>query len=1284
VPNTLAFRLTVIDPASPTFTPGDATVDEGHFSVTSLRAHDKPYIAAPPEIDGMEHDLLTGKASDGAATVRVIDEHVPGGALVVEENFNQYRDPPASPAFASFWQAEEGGTPHGGVVNASGVAGTQGWRIQATGGADGIDAPTTWGENPRVNVRTWGVADGLAPDTQYRVRFEMDIGQSTDSDIGHFPAPHTFTAGIEAGDGARVLVAVIDQIDGGGGTPNREDAGIPGDVTVYDFNFIGVPDNRVATNIPGVASFVTYEFLTTTDGSGDLTLKIGKFDGRNFLSDIRIDNIQILEVGRPAGRVVTRELTDDDARPRLMGRQAVLEESEDLGTTWATIMHGYVQDVEFVSGIEAVFTLGDTRRIERGTVAWKTTTASFPLATPLIGGPVEGGWDPIVQDVGLPVFIVRQVIPPDSLTRGRVLLQYQSGPLPPRYLAGMNVEVWRYVNQRARQYFTQAGFFDGVGIGLYPDRFPRLTVTLGDAGDGTPSPATFDPLEIGLQSPQQIPTQYPTEEILTPAGELEILWDANQPSVNDVFTLTLTAKDISEDNPLHLRGHPVDIIADLHTDAGVPIDSATQASVKAALGDLLVLGRITTPGPSIQDEAERWGAWFGFGLRIGADGEREFFQTRNDPAGTSPSETIDVTVLREANGPMWKHSENSICNTLRWEAQRYAPWVENVDPDPRPTDGVRVSPETIVSDFSLDGGQTLESATDGVKEQSYRIPGMMFFGNASPRPLTDHAFSDSQRIFQRFGKGAPFGLRITRRGTVGTLNLGDLLEDDTDFAPTALLGRSPTSQRGGSRWARVVQRTWQPGGHVFRLIDAGDGTPVATGPTFTLALDPTAPGADRIRITIDAAASLIGAGEGIRFEIGFGVSEPTSGALLASFLPGDLSAIGSPYQVHYGPYTLGETVWVRAQAFLPGGAAGAWSAWQDVTIGGLSAPTSLSSTSTGPTSELLTWTNTETEPVEVQIKLDTAASYTQAGPPLPAGSDRFELTGLIPSTAYDVRIRYNRLHLTPPGASAYATHSFTSSSGSTTLLAPINPIAYRGLDRSSAGLPVLIDGRCGLIVTAQSVPSDLVFEVAVETAVGSATPGSYTEFARIPANPPFTTTQAGLFAANDGKLRYFRAKSTRAGSGLTDSPYSSPIVSIDPWGATTTTPGTNGSAGTPPAPVLSFTIDGSGNVTVYASVGATVTSVKFAAGSIGGGVPSDATVRAGTTDSSAPFEAASLVTLAPGEAVIVAAYAYDAQGNESAKGTRTVQRDGGTINDVMIFAAGNIVRLANGNPLYTR
>lgn len=90
----------------------------------------------------------------------------------------------------------------------------------------------------------------------------------------------------------------------------------------------------------------------------------------------------------------------------------------------------------------------------------------------------------------------------------------------------------------------------------------------------------------------------------------------------------------------------------------------------------------------------------------------------------------------------------------------------------------------------------------------------------------------------------------------------------------------------------------------------------------------------------------------------------------------------------------------------------------------------------------------------------------------------------------------------------------------------------------------------------------------------------------------------------------------------------------------------------PPAPVLTFTIDASGNVVVTADVVSTVASVKFASSPTA--PPSDATTRA-ASPVTGPF------TFTPAESPLgagatdyVTAFAYDAAGNESQKATLTI------------------------------
>ena len=90
----------------------------------------------------------------------------------------------------------------------------------------------------------------------------------------------------------------------------------------------------------------------------------------------------------------------------------------------------------------------------------------------------------------------------------------------------------------------------------------------------------------------------------------------------------------------------------------------------------------------------------------------------------------------------------------------------------------------------------------------------------------------------------------------------------------------------------------------------------------------------------------------------------------------------------------------------------------------------------------------------------------------------------------------------------------------------------------------------------------------------------------------------------------------------------------------------------PPAPVLTYTIDASGNVLVTADVVSTVASVKFADST--SAPPSDATTRA-ASPVTGPFTYTPAASpLAVGATDYVTAFAYDAASNESQKATLTI------------------------------
>ncbi len=200
-----------------------------------------------------------------------------------------------------------------------------------------------------------------------------------------------------------------------------------------------------------------------------------------------------------------------------------------------------------------------------------------------------------------------------------------------------------------------------------------------------------------------------------------------------------------------------------------------------------------------------------------------------------------------------------------------------------------------------------------------------------------------------------------------------------------------------------------------------------------------------------------------------------------------------------------------------------------------------------PTSDgvAISWTNTHpTAYVRVQYKLDTATDY-QLYQLLPAGSVQLTLTGLTAGTAYDVRVQLVDLTVgTEIGAPLDGSFTTAASGSMVTLTTPTNPQGFGGVDPVSG---LNSPGTFGLEVTAVFGPPhmQIVYEVAVETAVGSNTAGSYTAQAPVPAVVGSPTRYTAT-APNDNLKRYLRAKATA--TGFTDSAYTA-VVAVDPWPA---------------------------------------------------------------------------------------------------------------------------------------
>jgi hypothetical protein len=202
----------------------------------------------------------------------------------------------------------------------------------------------------------------------------------------------------------------------------------------------------------------------------------------------------------------------------------------------------------------------------------------------------------------------------------------------------------------------------------------------------------------------------------------------------------------------------------------------------------------------------------------------------------------------------------------------------------------------------------------------------------------------------------------------------------------------------------------------------------------------------------------------------------------------------------------------------------------------------------------MSWTVGDADvPEEIIFKLSGEADY-RAPIPVAAGTDHYTL--ILPTAGtWTVGVRE---HESPPysGVSAAATASVTTSTASA-LTAPVNPAVF------SDG-----NGRWSLAADVPFANAQMEVYVAVETAVGSGTFGSYAS-----AGTPVPAVLNGrtifsAFAPNDGKLRSVEARTIQ--DGATASAFTTPL-SINPWTQT---------AAPPEMPVLTGTLDSAGNIAV--------------------------------------------------------------------------------------------------------
>lgn len=871
-------------------------------------------------------------------------------------------------------------------------------------------------------------------------------------------------------------------------------------------------------------------------------------------------------------------------------------------------------------------------------------------ATDILGG-IVGGLPPLVPFAGWRTYSVTNVYTdPEGIEFPVFRIAKTSGPV---------TDTISQIAQRCAGYFIEKKW--AMGQGLFTGSFPGLAWYLLD-----PATLAFVAGPLMPVSNLVLGNLDQNTRDLTPITSHYLQWFEHSTPTGPYIAVQV-ARAPTPELPLWVTGHPVTIAMDLLTRKGEVYDSASAIACRKAVGpELGVLLPVTTTDESPQDVIDGFSEGFGFQVRHGESGAVEFVHWREKLGNISGLPVLDRNSIRSEGGPTFDLADSSRVTRVKVTGQVITKWQPGIVMKPefhqrklfgiafgparttwkpslafadtdKPASGLLINSGEIVFDYSTDG-VTPDADIYGEQVLEIELNGMPgFIGGTDGATYTTNlelfAEGIARKAFDAHARGRQMLTAVGIRGTAfDSALLGEAVTVDFDHLPNAQLGQTPTSQRGGLRPFRVIERTEQMPGPVVTMADEGTGVQFATVPSLVVWTDPFEP--DLLLVSVSDAATLAAAGAQVEFQVrvyAFGdpidVTDPG-----ASYTVKDSTLwTDDPQVLRLGPFPLFHTVLLRVRAWLYGGDASDWSPWTGLggvvtgpqttlsdlvvnstsdegaviswsydespqvgdvlvqyrlhggggytlfstlppgteteTIDGLAADTwydvrvvldsggeygdvllgsfttlvgAISSLTLGtPTSDgvALSWTNTHTTAqVRIELKLDTDSVYAHVID-LPVGSTNYTLTGLVAETAYDVRV------VLVSGGGEIGTallDSFTT-----------DLVANQGTVPTPTDAQVESNGlgTYRLHVRAVTPPTTqtIVFEEAVETAVGSGTPGSYAEVAQMPAVIGSRTTYAAS-APNDGKLRYLRAYATA--TGWTDSGTTAPLA-VDPWGTTT-------------------------------------------------------------------------------------------------------------------------------------
>jgi hypothetical protein len=827
-------------------------------------------------------------------------------------------------------------------------------------------------------------------------------------------------------------------------------------------------------------------------------------------------------------RALTSRLEDAQFRQQLLSRRAFLEIRTD-GGAWGELVSGYVLGIRLVGPVRYALTIGDTRRVEQTQPIFRgASLGTFTTRGCLTGGPLTADWGTIKTRGGWQY----QLTVDGSTVSARFVEGYQLSA------NSRVVSDWRKVNRpdiaQAIEAYAQPNPYQITILGQ------QLTTTIvytqQQFQDGVPDWVVSGGILAYVGTTQQ--NAVPIRALFTApsflgdnalgVSTLNFFWPDCPYTTGQRVFISLTTFDVTEQTPLYIDAHPVDVVTAIWTQARVRFDSSTGsgswiANMKALIGDNVRIALRLTEAPIIAPflESAIFGP-FGIAARTTSAGLQELFSTRIR-TDVLPTVTLGAASLRDTDALVFDLDEGTAVSSVELTQTVFgqAVFVEGAaetNSSPPPFDGVMISTIAQKAQY-LDAGLTVFTG----RNVAYTLPGMIHTATDFAPNVSMQLDAIAVAMFDRYGRGASVADAPVLAGTAAAaLQVGDEVYYEGPSYPNKgyRIGESTV----GARIMQVVRRTETPAGPLLKLADSGLSAQPATQAVITIAKFTGSP-TTTASYTITNAATLNAGGViSVVVEYASGSSTPTGAADHARYAPGQIptGAILLPPRT-----TAGQTMHVRARSEQAGRRPSAWTAWASVALDAIPTITPFAIGTTTQTSAAISWTNTSSTLPIVVFAIAAGSAPANWSPyrlaSIPPGSTSTivrTLTG--PSVTWTIGVAYESAGILGPVTSSSVTTNSTL--GTTGRPAGLQIIA--GLDdvTQTQGIALAL------------WPADQTLDVVIQR---STTSGSgFAEIARVAGSTPTYVDER----PRDGTTHYYRIAHELGGFGL--SPFTQEVSAI--------------------------------------------------------------------------------------------------------------------------------------------